>query len=135
MSTDLSVLIFGFRPTALPMSYTWETHQSDMGTAIRFSLVSTTGKLCGCNAKQETTLKSVCKIFKPGDHMEWNSEAGRVRGIIAKKLVSDVRFKRYIHHASKDEPEYLIKSDKTDHIAVHRPLGLRRAGSQKLFGL
>jgi Hypervirulence associated proteins TUDOR domain len=62
--------------------------------------------------------------------MEWNSEAGRVRGIITKKLVSDVRFKKYIHHASKDEPEYLIKSDKTDHIAVHKGRALKFVKAQ-----
>jgi hypothetical protein len=56
------------------------------------------------------------KTFKRGDHVEWNSEAGRVRGVITEKVVSDVRFKGYVHHATKDEPQYFIKSDKTDHI-------------------
>jgi hypothetical protein len=59
------------------------------------------------------------KAFKRGDHVEWNSEAGRVRGVIVRKVVSDIRFKGYVHHASKDEPQYLIQSDKTDHIAIH----------------
>jgi hypothetical protein len=39
-------------------------------------------------------------------------EAGRVRGTIVKKVVSDIRFKGYMHHASKDEPQYIIKSEK-----------------------
>jgi len=52
------------------------------------------------------------KKFKRGDHVEWNSEAGRVRGVIVKKIVSDVRVKGYVHHASKDEPQYIIKSEK-----------------------
>lgn len=60
------------------------------------------------------------KKFKHGDHVEWNSEAGRVRGVIVKKVVSDMRFKGYVHHASKDEPQYIIKSDKTDHVAIHK---------------
>ena len=60
------------------------------------------------------------KSFKRGDHVEWNSEAGRVRGIITKKVTSDVNFKGYVHHASKPEPQYFIKSDKTDHIAIHK---------------
>jgi Hypervirulence associated proteins TUDOR domain len=66
------------------------------------------------------------KLFKRGDHVEWNSEAGRVRGVIVKKVVSDVRFKGYVHHASKDEPQYIIKSDKTDHIAIHKGPALKR---------
>jgi len=58
--------------------------------------------------------------FKRGDHVEWNSEAGRVRGVIVKKVVADVMYKGYRHHASKDEPQYFIKSDKTDHVALHK---------------
>jgi Hypervirulence associated proteins TUDOR domain len=66
------------------------------------------------------------KTFKRGDHVEWNSEAGRVRGVIVRKVVSDVQFKGYVHHASKDEPQYFIKSDKTDHIAIHKGKALKR---------
>jgi hypothetical protein len=66
------------------------------------------------------------KTFKRGNHVEWNSEAGRVRGVIVKKVVSDIRFKGYVHHASKDEPQYIIKSDKTYHIAIHKGRALKR---------
>lgn len=68
----------------------------------------------------------MANVFKRGDHVEWNSEAGKVRGVIVKKVVSDIRFKGYVHHASKDEPQYIIKSDKTDHIAIHKGRVLRR---------
>ena len=67
----------------------------------------------------------MAKMYKHGDHVEWNSEAGRVRGVIMKKVVSDVRFKGYVHHATRGEPQYLIKSDKTDHIAIHKGSALR----------
>ncbi len=74
------------------------------------------------------------KTFKRGDHVEWNSEAGRVRGIIVKKVVSEVRFKGYTHHASKDEPQYIIQSDTTDHVAIHKGSALKhlatKAGSR-----
>jgi hypothetical protein len=30
------------------------------------------------------------KAFKRGGHVSWNSEAGRVRGTIIKKVISDV---------------------------------------------
>ena len=65
------------------------------------------------------------KVFKRGDHVEWNSEAGRVSGVILKKVISAVRFKGYLHHASKDEPQYFIASDKTDHVAIHKGPALR----------
>ena len=70
------------------------------------------------------------KSFKRGDHVAWNSEAGRVRGVILKKTVSDVRFKGYVHHASKEEPQYFIKSDKTDHVAIHKGAALTLLASR-----
>jgi len=51
------------------------------------------------------------KTLKRGDHVEWNSEAGRVRGVILKKVVSDVRFKGYVHHATKDEPQSVLSQE------------------------
>ncbi len=32
----------------------------------------------------------------------------------------DVTYKGCVHHASPDDPQYEIKSDKTDHVALHR---------------
>ena len=64
-------------------------------------------------------------VFKRGDHVAWNSEAGRVRGVIVKKIVSDLTVEGYVHHASKDNPQYLIQSDKTDHRAIHKGSALR----------
>lgn len=61
-----------------------------------------------------------------GAHVEWNSEAGRVRGVIIEKVVSDTRFKGYVHHASREDPQHLIKSDKTDHVAIHKGTALKR---------
>jgi len=64
--------------------------------------------------------------FKVGDHVEWNSEAGRVRGTIKKRITSEIQFKGYTVHASKEEPQYLIKSDKTDHMAMHKGAALTK---------
>jgi hypothetical protein len=64
--------------------------------------------------------------FKVGDHVCWNSEAGRVSGRIVKVHTTDVDYKGYVHHASKDAPQYAIKSDKTDHVALHKGTALRR---------
>ena len=66
--------------------------------------------------------------FKVGDHMEWNSEAGHVRGKIKKKVTSAIKFKSYTVRASKAEPQYLIQSDKTDHMAMHKGTALTKIG-------
>lgn len=68
------------------------------------------------------------KTFKRGDLVEWNSEAGRVRGVIVRKVISNVPFKGYVHHASRAEPQYIIKSVKTDHMAIHKGQALNRVG-------
>jgi hypothetical protein len=65
------------------------------------------------------------KVFRVGNRVEWNSEAGRVSGVIIRKITLDTNFKGYVHHASKEEPQYLIKSDKTDHVAIHKGTALR----------
>ena len=64
--------------------------------------------------------------YEVGDHVSWNSEAGRVRGRITRVVTSEVKFKGYTVHASRDEPQYEIRSDKTDHIAMHKGSALRK---------
>ena len=58
--------------------------------------------------------------FQVGDHVGWNSEAGRVSGTIVRVHTQDVHWKGYVHHASAAQPQYEIKSDRTDHVAMHK---------------
>jgi hypothetical protein len=69
--------------------------------------------------------------FKVGDHVEWNSEAGQVRGTIKRRITSEIKFKGYTVHASKEAPQYLIKSDKTDHVAMHKGSALKKLKKSK----
>lgn len=64
--------------------------------------------------------------FKIGDKVSWNSEAGIVSGTIIKIHTEDFNYKGYTHHASIDEPQYEIKSDKSNHIAAHKGKALTR---------
>ena len=64
--------------------------------------------------------------FKVGDHVSRNSEAGRVSGVIRRKITAPMKFKGYTVRASKETPQYLIESDKTDHVAVHKGIALRK---------
>jgi hypothetical protein len=65
------------------------------------------------------------KRFAVGDHVIWNSEAGYVSGRIIKVHTQDTDYKGYTHHASPDDPQYEIKSDKTDHVAMHKGSALK----------
>lgn len=62
--------------------------------------------------------------FTIGDHVSWNSEAGRVSGRIIAVHEADFTYKGYTHHATQGDPQYEIKSDKTDHVAAHKGAAL-----------
>lgn len=64
--------------------------------------------------------------YSVGDHVSWNSEAGRVSGKIVKVHTKDFQYKGHNRKASADEPQYEIQSDKTDHIAAHKGSALRK---------
>lgn len=67
--------------------------------------------------------------YKIGDHVGWNSEAGQVSGVISKVHTRDFQWKGYTRHCSPDDPQYEIKSDKSDHVAVHKGHALHRLSS------
>ena len=71
------------------------------------------------------------KAFAKGDHVSWNSEAWHVSGTIIKVHTADFTYKGYTHHATKEDPQYEIKSDKSDHIAAHKGSALRKLRKRK----
>jgi len=81
-----------------------------------------------CNARPSTIREwtIMSHPFKVGDHVRWNSEAGDVSGKIVKVHVRDTDYKGHTRHCSEDDPQYEIKSDKTDHIAMHKGTALRK---------
>ncbi len=64
--------------------------------------------------------------FRIGEHVRWNSEAGFVTGRIIAVHTSDFDYKGHRHRATPEDPQYEIRSDKTDHIAAHRGAVLQR---------
>jgi hypothetical protein len=66
--------------------------------------------------------------FKVGDHVRWNSEVGHVSGTIIEIHTYETTYKGHPRHASEDEPQYEIKSDKTDHVAMHKGSALHKIG-------
>ena len=63
--------------------------------------------------------------FVVGDHVIWNSEAGRVTGRIVGIHEQDFPVHGYTHHASLEDPQYAIQSDKSHHVAYHKGAALR----------
>ncbi|MEO6956056.1 MAG: DUF2945 domain-containing protein [Antricoccus sp.] len=64
--------------------------------------------------------------FVAGDHVTWNSEAGYVKGVVIKAHTKDVEFMGRMRRCSKDQPQYELKSDKTDHVAMHKGSALEK---------
>ena len=67
------------------------------------------------------------KTFKAGDAVKWDHSQGTTKGKVVKKVTSPTKIKRHKVAASKDNPEYIVKSDKTGAKAAHKPDELRKA--------
>lgn len=64
--------------------------------------------------------------FRKGDKVVWNSSQGAVEGEVVRKLTSPIDIKGHHVAASRAEPEYLVRSDRTGAEAAHRAESLRR---------
>lgn len=64
--------------------------------------------------------------LRKGDHVAWNSSQGEVKGKVVRKATSPTQIKGHKVAASKDNPEYIVQSDKTGAKAAHKPEGLRK---------
>ena len=62
----------------------------------------------------------------PGDEVEWNTSQGKTTGKVKKKLTSPTKIKGHEVAASKDNPEYLVESEKSGKEAAHKPDALRK---------
>ena len=65
--------------------------------------------------------------FKQGDKVEWNSHGAKAVGTVERKITSDTEAGGRKVKASADEPQYLVRSEKSGGTAVHKPSALRRA--------
>jgi Hypervirulence associated proteins TUDOR domain len=65
--------------------------------------------------------------FKQGDKVEWNSHGSKAVGTVERKITSDTEAGGRKVRASEDEPQYLVRSEKSGGTAVHKPSALRRA--------
>ena len=66
------------------------------------------------------------KELKKGDKVSWESSQGTVHGTVEKKQTSETHIKGHKVAASKENPEYIVKSDKTGAKAAHKPDALKK---------
>lgn len=62
--------------------------------------------------------------YRKGDKVSWRSHGSKAEGTVRKKITSDTEAAGRKVRASKDDPQYLVRSDKSGGEAVHRPSAL-----------
>ncbi|HEX8470386.1 MAG TPA: DUF2945 domain-containing protein [Brevundimonas sp.] len=67
------------------------------------------------------------KTFNPGDAVKWDHSQGTTTGKVILKVTKPMKIKDHKVAASSENPEYLVKSDKTGAEAAHKPSELRKA--------
>lgn len=82
---------------------------------------SGSGRTAGTNgtARHGTT-------FRKGDRVAWNTSQGETHGVVERKLTSRTHVEGHEVAASRAEPQYLVRSDKSGKTAAHKPDTLRR---------
>ncbi len=66
--------------------------------------------------------------FRKGDRVAWNSHGGEAVGVVVRRITEDTEAGGRTVRASPDDPQYLVRSEKSGGEAVHRPSALRRHG-------
>lgn len=71
------------------------------------------------------------KSLAKGDHVTWTTSQGETHGVVERKLTSPMHIKEHKVSASPDNPEYLVRSDKSGDIAAHKPGSLHKTSGAK----
>ncbi len=68
------------------------------------------------------------KNLKQGDKVQWSSHGSTVTGTVEKKFTEDTSSEEAGRKvkASHDDPQYLVKSDKSGGEAAHKPGALKK---------
>jgi len=64
--------------------------------------------------------------LRKGDKVEWKTSQGKTQGTVEEKLTQPTEIKGHHVAASRENPEYRVKSDKTGKEAAHKPESLEK---------
>ena len=71
------------------------------------------------------------KTLKVGDKVEWETSQGKTKGKVKKKLTAPMKIKTHEVKATKDDPEYLVETEKSKKKAAHKPESLKKIKGSK----
>jgi hypothetical protein len=66
--------------------------------------------------------------FKRGDRVEWSFRGHAVKGKVVRRLTSRAEVNGQAVAATKEDPRYLVRSEKSGKETVRRPQALKRLG-------
>lgn len=66
------------------------------------------------------------KELKKGDKVTWGTSQGETHGVVEKKVTSETHIKGHVAKPTKDDPQFVVKSDKSGKEAVHKPAELKK---------
>ena len=66
------------------------------------------------------------KELKKGDKVEWDTSQGKTHGTVEKKQTTETHIKKHKVAATKDDPQYIVKSAKSGKLAAHKPDELKK---------
>jgi hypothetical protein len=68
----------------------------------------------------------MAKKFRAGDKVEWETAQGKTHGKVIRRLTSETHVEGHKVAASKENPEYLVESEKSGKQAAHKPDALKK---------
>ena len=60
------------------------------------------------------------KTLHKGQKVSWNSSGGKSTGIVEEKLTQATKIKGHTAKASKENPQFKVKSNKSGKEAIHK---------------
>jgi hypothetical protein len=70
------------------------------------------------------------KTMKPGDAVSWDSSGGHSKGKIIRKATTPTAIKGHKVAASKDNPQFIVRSAKSGKTAAHKASSLKKVKGQ-----
>lgn len=68
----------------------------------------------------------MAKELKPGDKVKWDTSQGETHGKVVRKQTTATQIKGHKVAATKDDPQFIVKSDKSGKQAAHKPAALHK---------
>lgn len=68
----------------------------------------------------------MAKELRKGTKVEWKTSQGKTSGGVVKEVTTPTKVEGHVANAIRDDPQFVVESDKTGKKAVHKPRALKR---------